>query len=174
MLIPELETDRLILRGYRLDDLDRVHEIFSHEEVARFVMGGKPASREQAWKLMALALGHWDLMGYGLWAIVEKQSGVLIGEVGIQFPVGFPHAEVGWSLDRAFWGAGFATEAAREAIRFGFDQLKLEYLISLIADDNLSSQKVAQRLGHYKTLEVFEFPDGMKTTIWRIDNKGGN
>ena len=142
-MVPTLTTDRLTLRGWREDDAEPYAAITADPEVMRF-MGGTldPA---QAWREIALYLGHFDLRGYGLWAV--ERDGELIGRVGLWRPAGWPGLEVGWLLGRPAWGHGYATEAARAAVEFAWIELGAEQLISLIAPDNVASQRVAERLG---------------------------
>jgi len=99
------------------------------------------------WRQMATLMGHWYFRGYGVWAVVEKRTGKLIGRIGFMNPAGWPGFELGWVLGRDSWGRGYATEGARRALEHAFTQMNREHLISLIAPENLSSIKVAERLG---------------------------
>jgi RimJ/RimL family protein N-acetyltransferase len=112
-------------------------------EVMRF-MGG-PLDEMDTWRQMAVFAGHWELRGYGLWAV--EREGELIGRVGLLQPHGWPGLEVGWLLARDAWGHGYATEAARAAVEYAWSELGAHELISLITPDNAASQRVAQRLG---------------------------
>jgi len=141
-----LETERLVLRMFRESDTDAYAEMVSDPEVMRF-LGGQPVPRAEAWRNMALMLGHWHLRGYGMWAVAEKASGEMVGRVGCWNPEGWPGLEVGWTLRRRFWGRGYATEAARASARYAFESLGQERVISLIAPDNVNSIRVAERLG---------------------------
>lgn len=142
-----LETARLRLRMFRDDDLDAYARICADPEVMRYLGDGKPLTREDAWRQMAWILGHWQLRGYGLWAVEERATGALIGRIGHINPEGWPGFELGWMLGRAFWGRGYATEGARRALDFAFTELKQPHVISLIRPDNAASIRVAERLG---------------------------
>jgi RimJ/RimL family protein N-acetyltransferase len=96
---------------------------------------------------MAMFLGHWQLRGFGMWAAAHRTTGQLIGRIGLHYPEGWPDRELGWALRRQFWGQGFATEAARAAARYAFQQLDWDHLISLILPRNAKSIRVAERLG---------------------------
>jgi RimJ/RimL family protein N-acetyltransferase len=96
---------------------------------------------------MAMMIGHWGLRGYGMWAVERKGDGAMMGRAGLFYPEGWPAAEVGWMLGRAYWGHGYATEAARAALAYGFLTQGLERIVSVIHIDNRASQAVAQRLG---------------------------
>ncbi len=104
-------------------------------------------TRDEAWRNMALVLGHWQLRGFGLWAVEERASGLLAGRVGCWRPEGWPGLEVGWSLLRAFWGLGYATEAGRATLNHAFCELGETHVVSLIQPENARSIRVARRLG---------------------------
>ncbi len=145
-----LETERLIMRMWRESDFDEYAELCADPEVMRF-LGGKVFDRTEAWRQMASMIGHWYLRGYGIWAVEEKESGRLAGRIGCINPEGWPGFEVGWTLRREFWGKGYATEAARRALEYGFNELDRAHIISLIHPENRASIRVAERLG--ETLE---------------------
>src|SRR5438552_17778636 len=117
-----LETDRLKLRAFRNEDIDAYAEICAYPEVMRF-LGGKPLNRGEAWRQMATILGHWQLRGYGLWAVEERATGKLLGRIGFLNPEGWPGFELGWTLGRQYWGHGFAIEGARKALQYAFTEL---------------------------------------------------
>ncbi len=142
-----LETDRLILRMFGNDDLDAYHAICSDAEVMEFIGQGKTMTRLDTWRHMAMMLGHWQLRGYGSWAVEEKRSGKLVGRVGFIHPDGWPGLEIGWALGRAAWGLGYASEAARAALERGFGGFGFSRVISLIHRENTRSIRVAERLG---------------------------
>jgi RimJ/RimL family protein N-acetyltransferase len=146
--IPTIETERLILRGWCEDDLDAYAAIMADPEVMRFLGGA--SARSDAWRGMATLIGHWELRGFGLWAVERKRDGALIGRVGVQYPEGWPSTEVAWTLGRPYWGHGYASEAAQASLEWGFKTLPVPKLISLIDAENFASQRVAQRIGQIK------------------------
>jgi RimJ/RimL family protein N-acetyltransferase len=146
-MIPSLETERLRLRSLRLDDLDAYAQMYADPEVMRFLEQGAPLDRAAAFRSMALHLGHWQLRGYGQWALENRATGQFVGRAGLWQPEGWPGLEVGWVLHPDAWGQGYATEAGRAAIEYAFGVLGAEYIISLIRPGNTGSIKVAERLG---------------------------
>lgn len=142
-----LETERLYLRQFCQADLDIYAEICADPEVMRYIGDGSTLSRSEAWRGMAAQIGHWELRGYGRWAVEEKHSRRVIGMVGCWYPEGWPDFEIGWILHRAAWGKGFAVEAAAAAVRYAFAVLHRSHIISIIAPENQRSIAVATRLG---------------------------
>jgi RimJ/RimL family protein N-acetyltransferase len=144
-VIPRLTTERLILRGFVEEDLDEWAAIVADSEVQRFT--GGVLNRMDAWLRMAAYHGHWVLRGYGIWAVVSRDSGRLLGRAGLWYPAGWPELEVGWTLGRFAWGNGYATEAGRAAVEWGRATLGLERIASVIDPQNERSIAVAKRLG---------------------------
>jgi RimJ/RimL family protein N-acetyltransferase len=155
-MIPELETERLRLRGLEAGDVDAFAAMYADPEVMRYIEAGHPLDRAAAWRSMALHMGHWQLRGYGQWALVERANGQFVGRAGLWHPEGWPGLEVGWALARPYWGRGYATEAARAAVGHAFGVLGAEQVISLIRPENKASIRVAERLGgrHERTIEL--------------------
>lgn len=163
-----LETERLTLRMFRESDTDAYAEMVGDAEVMRY-LGGHAMSRQEAWRNMAMILGHWHLRGYGFWAVEERASGEMVGRVGCWYPEGWPQLEVGWALRRAFWGRGYATEAARASIEHAFGELGQTRVVSLINPENANSIRVAERLGERPGGEWEVF--GTKVVLWGIDRE---
>ena len=145
---PELHTPRLILRRWR--DGDRVP--FAKLNRDAQVMEHMPArlTRAQSDEMIELIEARFDQHGYGLWAVEVRATGALAGFTGLQdvpFQAPFtPAIEVGWRLARTVWGRGYATEAARAALAYGFGALRLPEVVAMIVPANRRSRAVAQRL----------------------------
>ncbi len=136
---------------FREEDLPEYARICADPEVMRYLGDGKPLARADAWRQIAMILGHWRLRGYGPWAVEERAGGALVGRIGFFEPEGWPGFELGWVLGREHWGKGYATEGARRALDHAFTALNRDHVISLIRPDNAASIRVAERLG--ETLE---------------------
>jgi RimJ/RimL family protein N-acetyltransferase len=142
-----IETERLKLRQFVDADLDALARMCADPETMRYIGQGATLSRADAWRSMAMFLGHWQLRGYGMWAVEDKRTGAFVGRIGLHYPEGWPAIEVGWLLDRAQWGQGLATEGGRAAITWAFDRLNLQRISSVIHPQNAASIRVAEKLG---------------------------
>ena len=142
-----IETPRLILRPPRLADFDGWARLMADPQAAQFIGGAQP--REMAWRTFMVMAGSWSLQGFAMFSVIEKSSGRWIGRVGPWRPLGWPGPEVGWALARDCWNKGYATEAARAATGWAFENLGWTEVIHVIAPDNPASQSVARKLGSY-------------------------
>ncbi|WP_040472294.1 GNAT family N-acetyltransferase [Aquimarina agarivorans] len=142
----ELETERLLLRQWKPSDIEEYAAICQDPKVMQY-LGGKTFSRLEAWRHMAFLVGHWQLRGYGHWAVEEKKSKKLIGRVGYLYPEDYPGFEIGWTLSSKFWGRGYAYEAATIAMDYAFKNLGKKEVLSLISPKNYSSIKLSKKLG---------------------------
>jgi RimJ/RimL family protein N-acetyltransferase len=149
-----LDTDRLRLRAFRNADHAAYAAICADPEVMKYIGTGVTLSAPDAWRSMAGILGHWRLLGYGMFAVEVKATGELAGRVGFLDPPGWPGFELGWLLGRAHWRKGYATEAARACLAHAFGALNHDRVISLIRPANEPSIRVAERLGERLAGEV--------------------
>ena len=161
------ETERLFLRPPLPSDLEVFVEIHEDPEVMRHMVTiGQAGGRAAGWRTLALLLGHWHLLGYGQWTVIEKATREIIGRAGLWNPEGGLGLEVGWVNRQSKWGRGFATEAARAAVTHGFETVGADHLISLIRPDNVRSIRVAEKIG--ETFERHEKQDGVDVLVYGI------
>lgn len=142
---PRLETERLILRLPTEADFEAVTTFMSSER-SHFV-GGPGSDRFAMWRAFLAVLGHWALRGYGFFTLEHKESGAIVGRVGVVFHEMWPEPELGWQLFDGFEGHGYATEAALAVRDWAWREKGMGPLISLIAPDNTRSIALAERLG---------------------------
>lgn len=160
-----IETDRLILRPWQNSDFLSFAEMSQDQEVMRYFPNllSKSESDALANQIQSLI----DLQDWGFWAIELKATGEFIGFTGLHHqPDKFefsPCTEIGWRLKQSAWGKGFAYEAAKASLDFGFNTLNLDEIVAFTAQLNLPSQKLMQRLGMHKK-QNFEHPDVAETS----------
>ncbi len=156
-----ITTDRLLLRRWRPGDA----EPFARLNADPRVMEHFPSmsTREESDQLIRRIEDHFDQYGFGLWAVEVPGLADFIGFVGLRIPpwdASFtPCVEVGWRLSAEFWGRGYATEAARAALEFGFRSLNLTEIVSFTVPGNVRSRRVMERLGMMHVPELdFDHP----------------
>jgi ribosomal-protein-alanine N-acetyltransferase len=142
-----LHTERLILRPFADDDMERLLEVFGDPEVMRFVGRGVPLDRDGLAASQARVLEHWRRRGFGPLAVVERATGRLVGEGGLQLLEGGPDVEVTYTLARSVWGRGYATEVAAAVLEWGFGRLGLRRIVGVAYPDNSASQRVLEKVG---------------------------
>jgi len=128
------------------DDLDDLSRIYADADVMRH-LSGHPLTREETAGWLKYFLAGWEQYGFGWWALILKESGVLIGHCGLQFIHVTPEIEVTYGLAKKYWLKGLASEAAQACLRYGFEQLTLDRIYALADPGNIGSHRVMQRVG---------------------------
>ena len=165
--IPSVETERLLLRAIQPEDLDKYHSrLFADPEVMRFLPGGRPIPRERLDGLVERSHHHWRRYGYGVWVVLDRAPGEIIGQCGLRFVEEAEETEVLYALARNYWGRGLATEGARAALEFGFDNAGLERIVGFADRGNVASCKVMEHLGmeNHGPIRIFEM-DALRYSI---------
>ena len=157
----ELRTERLRLRPWRQDDVEPFAAMNADPEVMRHFPSA--LSRRESEEVLGRIRAHFAARGFGLWAVEAPGVASFIGYVGLttpRFEAHFtPCVEVGWRLARAHWGHGYATEAARAALDFGFGPMRLEEIVAMTVPANVRSRRVMDRLGMVRSeADDFEHP----------------
>lgn len=138
------DTERLRFRPLVMDDVDELVALHEDPLIARFL-----GSRDRAWleRFIGIVDEEWAERGHGRVAVVERESGRFIGRTGLKYWQQFGETEVSWVLHADARGKGYATEAGAAALRWGFEQFEPPYLMAMIQPDNVTSIRVAERLG---------------------------
>lgn len=151
--VPVLETARLRLRGFRADDFDAWFAMAQQPAFYRYLTPA-PMPAEEVWKLLLRSAGHWLIMGFGFWAVEEKDSGRFVGGAGflslrraLEPPLG-DAPEIGWVLDPAVHGRGYASEAVAAALAWGRQHFGPQRTVCIIAPENEASLRVAAKFGY--------------------------
>src|SRR5438105_4445915 len=145
MEIPTLQTDRLILRPFRAADFEAYAEMNANPDVMRYI--DEIQDRQAAFRSMCANIGHWEVRGYGPWAVEERATGRLVGRAGLLFWETNPGMEVGYAIHPSLWGKGYATEVAARSLRYAHETLGARGVLSLIQPANAPSIRVAEKLG---------------------------
>ena len=145
--IPVIETPRLVLRGPAPEDYPNFQATFSSYR-SRF-MGG-PLNEYEAWMLYAAEIGHWQIRGYGMWMIHDRETDRTLGMAGGWFPARWPEPELAWIIWPEVAGHGYALEATHAARAYFYDTLGWTGAVSYIDPKNLDSIRLAERLGAVK------------------------
>jgi RimJ/RimL family protein N-acetyltransferase len=150
--IPELETARLRLRALRLDDFDVFAAMWREPDVVRFI-GGVPLTREDAWSRFLRQMGMWHYLGFGVFAIEDKETGAFIGVAGFHdlhrdiTPSIEGTMEAGWVLSTAVQGKGMAEEAMRAALAWADCGHAMKRVTCIVRPDHSASLHIASKLG---------------------------
>jgi RimJ/RimL family protein N-acetyltransferase len=150
---PRIETDRLILRAHRADDLAALVALWSEPDVLRYISATVPTEQECWFRLLRYA-GNWALLGFGSWALEAKDGGAFIGELGFadyHRDIDVPNKrdpEIGWVLAPQVFGRGYASEAVRAVTQWGDRHLASARSYCIIRPDNLASVRVAEKCGY--------------------------
>ncbi|MBE9215826.1 GNAT family N-acetyltransferase [Plectonema cf. radiosum LEGE 06105] len=160
----EIETARLRLRPYTLDDLDRLTVILSNPEVMKYSPRGpipKGKEKQVTRDVLEYFIKHWDKYGFGVWAAIEKASGKLIGHCGLNCLPNSPEIELIYRLDQYYWNQGIATEATKASLQYAFESLKLYKIIAIASPNHIASRRVMEKAGfkyekdaHFYKLDV--------------------
>ncbi len=145
MLGPVIETERLILRPPLAEDFEGWAELMGDAQSSQYI--GGPVARAAAWRGLATMAGSWSLKGFGMFSMIERESGRWIGRTGPWQPEEWPGTEVGWGILKSAWGRGYAYEAAVASVDWAFDTLGWTEVIHCIDPANTPSQALAERLG---------------------------
>lgn len=153
----ELESERLVLRQWRSSDFEHFVNYFSDEALCRYVGGTK--NQEEAWRLLASYIGHWQLKGFGYLAVENKETNKFLGCAGLWDSEPWPELELGYWFRKEAQGKGYASEAAQCVKEFAFNKLKVDTLVSYIHPENEASIKLAMRLGGFydTTIDLLGF-----------------
>ncbi len=160
----EIETQRLRLRQYSLDDLDKLAIILSNPEVMRYSPRGaipKEHVQQATKEILEFFMNHWKQHGFGVWAVLEKKSNQLIGHCGLNFLPDSPEVEILYRFAQAYWNQGIATEATKASLRYRFEEVKLARIVAITLPEHTASRRVMEKAGlkyekdaHFYSLDV--------------------
>lgn len=156
------------MRNWTQADADALFEIMRDARVMRYLAEGKPFTLEQVREFLIWAENYQRENNFCRWKVIEKSSGETIGSCGFARPHGTVEIELGYLLAQKHWGKGFATEAARAAMQYGFEKLNFPEIIALTDSENVASQKVLEKIGFARRgIEVYK---GEETLVYAAKN----
>jgi len=144
---PVLETQRLILRALCPSDLDDLYEYASDHEIDHYVPWEHYENIDEARENLNMFLEQYDKDGFGAWGIEHRTDQKLIGLINTSKPGYNRRVEVGYAISRAYWGQGYATEALRAVIQFGFEKMELARIEAVVLPENIASARVLEKAG---------------------------
>jgi RimJ/RimL family protein N-acetyltransferase len=165
MEIPTLQTERLLLRPFRSADFEAYAEMNANPDVMRYIDAAQ--DREAAFRSFCANIGHWEVRGYGPWAMEERATGRLVGRAGLLFWETKPGLEVGYAVHPSAWGKGYATEAAARSLRHAHQALGARGVLSVIHPENAASIRVAEKLGARLDREVVVRNQPLRVYVYR-------
>jgi 3-dehydroquinate dehydratase/shikimate dehydrogenase len=167
----EIETRRLRLRPWRVDDLDTLAR-WNADPLVMAHMGRPPMTRSETEAQFERHVRHWEQHGFGIWAAEHKSSAAVVGRIGLSFHTEWPDdPEVGWMIDPDYWGQGFATEGGAATIRYGFEEVGAARVVSICTPENDPSRRVMQKLGLRYLTEKTHAELGVTLWIHAIDRR---
>ncbi|MDQ3803651.1 MAG: GNAT family N-acetyltransferase [Acidobacteriota bacterium] len=147
--MPEIETRRLLMRAYMKEDADAHLRVVSDPEFGRYFPPPPvfQPTRDSVLVGIGRFIEHWNQLGFGVWALELKEGGRFIGYCGLRHLVPTDEVELLYGIDRAQWGTGLTTEAARASLRYGFEQMKFARVMAVTDPQNTGSRRVMEKCG---------------------------
>ena len=162
------ETERLLVRQLLRDDVNALLAVYGDAEAMRWVGDGRAITREECERWLDVTADNYRRRGYGMAALVERNTGALVGFCGLVHPGGQADVEIKYALARRFWGQGFATEAVRGMLAYGQRSFSLRQVVATVAPQNAASQRVLGNAG-LRQAEVRRNDDGSSTQVFAWD-----
>ncbi len=166
--LAEIETARLRLRPLAPEDLDAIHHLWVDPEVRRYLWDGERISKGRAGTVLASSIESFESRGFGIWTVVHKESEELVGFCGLRFLDDEPEIELLYGISTPYRGIGLATEAARAAIRYGFEEVGFDRILGIADTENVASRHVLGKIGmKFEKRASHEGRDETHYAIWR-------
>lgn len=166
---PIIETERLILRPFQMEDIAPSYEMNLDAEVSKYTGDGGVVSKDEMHRRITEdVMGDYAKYGYGRLAVEIKGGPSFIGFCGLKYLDDLKEVDLGYRLMKAYWGKGLATEASQACVRYGFDTLKLKRMIALVLSENVASVRVLEKLGFQYEKQVEE--DGLVADQYELVN----
>jgi RimJ/RimL family protein N-acetyltransferase len=168
ILIPTLTTPRLTLRAWTLEDAPQLFDILQQKDILRYFPNQVAPSIDKVQRYIRHHQDHWQVHGWGHWAVASQKTGAVLGWVGLEYLEDVQETEVAYLLSNRAWGRGLASEAASATVRYGFEQAGLQKIIGLVHPENIASARVLQKsaLSFHQRVTLW----GMELDWYQADN----
>jgi ribosomal-protein-alanine N-acetyltransferase len=143
----EIETERLSLRMFTLEDAEPLHRIWNDPEVMKYIDDNFRPTLEESRGFMTKLVERWREHGFGQWAVHLKEEGRLIGYAGFKYLMKTPEVELLYGIDKPYWNKGYTTEAARACLHYIFENTALTRIVAVARPENIGSWRVMEKLG---------------------------
>ena len=167
-----VETERLLIREWMPEDIHSLHKIMSDPDVMKYVWDYEPASRERVEDFVSTCIDESLNRSWTIWPLVMKEEGNLIGYCGFlvrNYGEYKGETEMGWLLEKKYWGKGLATEAAKAVLDFGLEKWSFKKVIAAARGENKQSLKIMENIG-MKAVSPSLNPKGRLIPHWVIEN----
>jgi RimJ/RimL family protein N-acetyltransferase len=144
---PEIETHRLRLRMFTIEDAEAFHQLWHDPEVMKYIDPSSNPTLEEARAAMSRHLARWREQGFGLWVVVLKEDAQVIGYCGFMRLEETPEVELLYGIAKAYWNTGLTTEASRACLRYIFENTKLDRIVAVARPQNAGSYRVMEKVG---------------------------
>jgi [ribosomal protein S5]-alanine N-acetyltransferase len=163
---PGIETARLRLRPLAPEDLGAIHRLWVNPEVRRYLWDDERISKERARSVIAAGIEDFESHGFGLWAVIPAEDEELIGFCGFRSLEDAPEIELLYGISPPYWGMGLATEAARAAIRYGFEEAGFDRILGIADTEIEASRRVLEKAGmRFEKHTIYEGRDEVRYEI---------
>lgn len=162
-----IETERLLIRKISQQDFKEFDILCSDPEIMKFVGDGKPLSQEQTQRWINVTINNYKEKGFGVFGVIDKITGVLIGYCGLVFSEPVKDYELIYALSKSWWGQGLATKIAKEMVAFGFNSLLMKCIYASIDPENIASQKILLKIG-FKEIGTMNDEYGLESIYYEI------
>ncbi len=159
------ESERLTCRRWLPDDLESLYAAYSDADAMRWVGDGTPITRQECERWLQVTFDNYARRGYGMFTLVERATGQVVGFAGLVHPGNQAEAEVKYAFRREYWGRGLASEVVPELVHYGNSQHQLARVIATVAPEHLASQRVLQKSG-FRLADNRRNDDGSTTLVF--------
>nr|WP_314463041.1 GNAT family N-acetyltransferase [uncultured Clostridium sp.] len=164
-----IETEQLALRELTMDDFESWHQILSDQETMKYYPRAFDKDKTKSW--IDWNLDNYGKYGFGLWAVILKESNQFIGDCGITMQNihgdGNLFPEIGYHIDKRFWNKGYASQAAKACLKYAFENTDFDEVFSYQKATNIPSRKVAEKMG-MSLREEYADEKNIKTSVYSI------